>query len=132
MAKSRFANRGKKGQFQKKATTSKSLFQDYLTPGIGAYAANLPSEVHRIMREHGAEMVAYARENAPWRDRTGDAREGIDFSVDEDINNPTLYLFHTVSYGVWLEVRWNGEYAIIIPTLEAMGPELMLKLGGIS
>lgn len=68
------------------------------------------------------------RANAPWEDRTGDARDGLGWSLDESLTAPTVYLFHSVSYGVWLEVRWSGKYAIIVPTIEEFGPELIRML----
>jgi len=39
-----------------------------------------------------------------------------------------MVLYHTVEYGIWLEIRWNGQYAIIIPTIEHMGPVIMAEL----
>src|SRR5262245_15447723 len=70
----------------------------------------------------------YAKENAPWEDRTGDARQGLKATGEQRLVYYAITLFHTVDYGIWLEVRWDGKYAIILPTLEAMGPELMREL----
>lgn len=74
----------------------------------------------------------YAREHAPWNDRTGDAREGLTAVGEQRLVTYTITLFHTVDYGIWLEVRWDGKYAIILPTLEAMGPELMAELAALN
>lgn len=80
------------------------------------------------MREWGKDAVDLMRSEAPWTDRTGDARELLGFSVDEDPIRPRVYLFHGVHYGLWLEVRWNGDYAIIMPTIEQFGPELIQRI----
>jgi hypothetical protein len=70
----------------------------------------------------------YAQENAPWADRTGEARQGLKAIGEQRLTTYSIILFHTVDYGIWLEVRWDGRFAIIIPTIEVMGPELMSEL----
>jgi hypothetical protein len=42
----------------------------------------------------------------------------------------TLTLQHTVEYGIWLEIRWGGRYAIIVPTIEQLGPEIYEEMRG--
>lgn len=87
--------------------------------------------MHQVMRDWGKDAVKYMQANASWDDRTGEARAGLDFAVDEGAAEATVMLYHTVSYGKWLEIRWNGQYAIILPTIEALGPDLMRRLEGI-
>lgn len=67
------------------------------------------------------EMVNYAKENRPWTDRTEKARLGLQAQVFwQDREHFTIFLGHgpDVEYGIWLEVRWGGRYAILVPTLE--------------
>lgn len=122
--------RGSGGRFAKNPAKGGTFF-DTLTPGIGLYAAALTPAVTQVMRDFIDEIENYAKSNAVWEDRTGDARDGLTASVEEDPVAPKLYLYHTVSYGVWLEVRFNGKYAIIMPTIEAKGPELMHRIGAL-
>lgn len=70
-----------------------------------------------------------AKANAPWEDRTGDARAGLQTRVVKAQGSISLFLEHTVEYGLWLEVIQNGRFAIIMPTLEAMAPEIFLLAG---
>jgi hypothetical protein len=70
----------------------------------------------------------YAKEHAIWQDRTGDARRGLTAKGEQRLTEYKITLFHTVDYGLWLEVRWNGKYAVIRPTLEVMGDQLMQEL----
>lgn len=65
-----------------------------------------------------------AQDNAPWEDQTGDARSGLDTAVENDHGEIVLTLFHTVEYGLWLEVIQNGRFAIIMPTLEHSAPKI--------
>lgn len=64
----------------------------------------------------------YMRSNAPWTDRTSAARNGLHAQVQVSTNKVAIVLFHTVPYGVFLEIRWGGKYAIIEPTMAAVGP----------
>lgn len=127
MAK-RHATRGGAGRFVPARAINNNGYIDSLTPGIAAYGVYVSSAVNAVMREWGKDAVEYMKENAPWQDRTGDARESLDYSIDENAIRPSITLYHGVSYGIYLEVRWSGEYAIIVPTLEAFGPELMRRI----
>jgi hypothetical protein len=82
--------------------------------GMGAYTKGFAKRVEQ-----------YAKSNAPWADRTGAARDGLTAEGYFRLTQYTIVLYHTVDYGIWLEIRWNGRYAIIMPTIEAMGREFM-------
>lgn len=65
------------------------------------------------------EVEAYAKANAIWSDRTGQARAGLRAWADHYENVVSVTLSHGVDYGYWLEVIQNGRFAIIRPTIEA-------------
>lgn len=71
-----------------------------------------------VFRDFAPEIEATAKSNAPWEDRTGDARAGLRASVENQDGLVVLSLSHSVSYGRWLETIQNGRFAILIPTLE--------------
>ena len=64
-------------------------------------------------------MQGYMQTNAPWTDRTGNARQGLTVVVNLVETAIVFTLFHTMDYGIWLEVANAGNYAIIMPTIEA-------------
>lgn len=68
------------------------------------------------------QAEAFMKENAPWTDRTGAARNGLGTQVVIDDGTVAIVLYHSVPYGVFLELRWGGKYAIIEPTMAAIGP----------
>lgn len=70
------------------------------------------------------DIESYAKNNAPWDDRTGAARNGLTAEVNRMDGTISLDLFHTVDYGQWLEVIQNGRFAVILPTLEKFAKEL--------
>lgn len=74
---------------------------------------------------HATRAVAYARQNAPWTDRTTNARNGLFARAERDLPIYRIIVGHSVPYGVWLEVRWSGRYQILRPTVDHEGPELM-------
>ncbi|MCA9874535.1 MAG: hypothetical protein H6659_18665 [Ardenticatenaceae bacterium] len=72
------------------------------------------------------------RRNASWTDRTGNARNGLFSTANRAARDVVvLYLSHgtAIWYGVFLETRYAGKYAIIIPTMQRILPQLekMLK-----
>lgn len=64
----------------------------------------------------------FMRSNAKWTDRTGAARNGLGARVVVGDDKVAIVLYHSVAYGVFLELRWGGKYAIIEPAMAAMGP----------
>jgi hypothetical protein len=83
--------------------------------------------------EVAIDALEFAKEQASWEDRTGDAREGLDTDVSREGNVIVWELFHTVSYGKWLETIQNGRFAVIMPTLELFAPHIgkgLTEVGG--
>lgn len=96
-----------------------------LFDGVGNLVPRTKEKVEELMIDFAVTAVDYMKANAPWTDDTGSAREGLDAKVDNKDGTISIDLFHTVDYGIWLEIRWGGTYAIILPTIETMGPQLM-------
>ena len=93
----------------------------------------------------GQSIQDEARKNAPWEDRTGNARGGLFFAVDGfgmepitgtvtpesgELNSDVqivegskdtliIALAHTVFYGKYLELSNGGSHAIIMSTIES-------------
>lgn len=92
--------------------------------------ANFDKKMMRVIVGQGLriepEMTAYAKKNAPWTDRTGNARAGLHTAHSIGSNYFELVVAHSVPYGIWLEVRWSGKYAIIGPTI-FWGGRLMIS-----
>jgi hypothetical protein len=106
------------------------IIVDTLSPHLDLLAAGVGGRVTTAMEEGAREIEAYAQQNAPWTDRTGEARNGLTATVSEDNGEIVITLAHSVEYGIYLELKNDGEYAIIMPTLEAVGPEVIRAAGG--
>lgn len=91
---------------------------DTLTPSLKRLLPRVDAAVDLVFDYAVATAETAMRTNAPWHDRTGNARAGLGAIHNADpMRSHTLTLFHSVSYGIWLELRWSGRYAIIGPTL---------------
>ena len=73
------------------------------------------------------DVESYMKLNAPWTDQTSNARNGLTAQAYSQGKEHGIVLYHQVDYGIWLETRFNGRYAIINPTIEVMGPRLMRR-----
>jgi len=82
----------------------------------------------RVAAQRGEEAEQWMKSNAPWTDRTGDARAGLHVTPQESPGVLTELVFShgdDVPYGVWLEIANAGRYAIIAPAIDYWGPKLM-------
>jgi hypothetical protein len=73
------------------------------------------------------EMEDWAKENAPWTDRTGAARDGLKGWVDYR-SGPigTIVLQHDpeVEHAIWLELSYQGRWSILQPAKDYWEPRI--------
>lgn len=76
-------------------------------------------------------LEARAKKDAPWTDRTGEARRRLHAKTIVEPNAVIVQLHHGVYYGVFLEVSRAGKFAILKPTLDKSRADIMqaLRLG---
>ncbi len=92
---------------------------DVVRANMAAYGQRVQAAKLAVANYWAPVLEAYAKENAPWTDRTGNARQALHSFVRElSSDTVALYLSHGMSYGVFLELRWAGRYAVILPTLQ--------------
>lgn len=100
-----------------------------------ARMAALPLRLDRgltaIMERGAGQVESHARSNAPWTDRTSNARNGLMARPYKVEGKHGIVLFHSVPYGIWLEIANSGTYAIILPTIEVKGPDVMRLCQGL-
>jgi hypothetical protein len=116
------------------------------------YAGRVAVAVQAVACYVGQKMHDEARRNAPWQDRTGNARGGLFYAVDGlgmepvfgklgritkvenaavetvveswDGTHLILTLGHTMYYGKFLETAHGAKYAIVMSTIETNLPVL--------
>lgn len=76
------------------------------------------------------EIESKMKINRPWTDRTNMAKVTLNAKVSQpDSNTIRITLAHGVSYGIWLELAHDKNYAIIAPTIREEGPRIVEDLG---
>jgi len=108
-----------------------TMESDTLTPSIRAIPGEVDKIVRTTMRYYEPQVENYMKLNAPWTDQTSNARNGLAARSGKEGKTHYIVAFHQVPYGIWLEVRWSGKYAIIMPTIDHFGPQIMSSLKGI-
>ena len=93
-----------------------------------AYARAIFQSGRHIAYEQAEAMEQYAKANAPWTDRTTDAREYLHATVEETGPIGTIVLSHGVDYGLWLEIAHQQRFGIIPETIHVYGPIVMRSL----
>lgn len=93
-----------------------------LSGNVTALEPKIERAIAATLRYHSTRAIAYARQNAPWTDRTTNARNGLFARVENHGPQHSLIIGHGVPYGIWLETRFSGRFAIIKPTVDHEGP----------
>jgi hypothetical protein len=98
---------------------------------LGALDPLVNKAVDAIMLRYESIAESEMKNGAPWTDRTGAARSGLAAQASSDGDSHALTLYHQVPYGIFLELKNSGEYAIIMPTIESLGPRIMEDTNGL-
>lgn len=99
--------------------------------------SNLPAALNRMIiaavEYHATRGEATMRKGAKWKDRTTNARNSLHTATFHENqmgggSRHTIVFAHGMPYGIWLEIRWAGRYAIIMPSVLSEGANLMATL----
>lgn len=90
-----------------------------------AYIRAIQDAVWRLAQRRAPEIEIWMKANAPWTDRTGNARQGLAADAERLANLAVeIILSYNVDYGLFLELAHAGNYAIIAPALDQWAPVL--------
>lgn len=70
-------------------------------------------------------MEKYAKANARWTDRTGNARQRLQGSTRWEEDALIAAISHNVDYGMWLELCNEKKYAILEEALNSQAQNLL-------
>ena len=96
-----------------------------------ALKGKLDGAIKAYMTFQAPHVQDYMRTQARWHDQTGNARNGLFAKYSNTGDRHAIVAYHTVPYGIWLEVRWAGKYAIIHPTITNEGQRIFEGLRGL-
>lgn len=103
------------------------IWKDGVLPSMKAAKEKTLRAANAAAQSMAPEVENYMKINAPWTDRTSNARNGLAARAYRDKDEIGIVLFHQVTYGIWLETRFGGKYAIIEPTIQAMSTKVMAR-----
>lgn len=93
--------------------------------GTTQYVAAIRHAVLMYCQYNAPQIETWMKSNAPWTDRSGNARQALNAFAEELADAIIIELGHGVDYGKWLEWKNSGRYAIIAPALDEWGPRIM-------
>ena len=96
-----------------------------LQEGIHTLDERAETAILMYGKNQSKELESYAKRNAPWTDRTTMARKSLRGDAMKIENGVRITLSHGVEYGLWLELANEKRYAIIKPTIEAKGKDVL-------
>ena len=96
-----------------------------------AYTRAIDAAVLQLANSYAPEIAAWMKQNAPWTDRTGNARQTLDSEVIELAHSIVIAFGHGVDYGKYLENSNAGKYAIIGPALDYFAPRIWADVRGL-
>lgn len=70
-------------------------------------------------------MESYAKTNARWTDRTGNARQRLKGETRWEESALIAAITHNVDYGIWLELCHEKKYAILEEALNSQAQNLL-------
>lgn len=93
-----------------------------LTTRLNQFGPRIKRGMVAAAKYTAVQAESFMKSEAPWTDRTSAARNGLGTEVIVSTNKVAIVLYQSVEYGPFLEVRWGGKFAIIEPTMAAVGP----------
>lgn len=98
---------------------------DTLTKNLNTFPKKWDKVVVAAVEFTATRGEAYMRRNAKWTDQTSNARTGLHTVPTHEGSEHRIIFAHSVNYGIWLETRFSGRYAIIWPSVVKNGQDLM-------
>jgi hypothetical protein len=100
------------------------IIKDTITPKLAVFDDRVKEAVALIFEHFALVAENEMKVGARWHDNTGNARAGLVAESDRDGDKFTLNLASLASYGIWLEIRWSGKYAIVGPVQQSIADRL--------
>lgn len=96
-----------------------------LEGGVDRLMSRSEAAIQMFAENAALDLQNYMRNNAPWTDRTGHARQRLTATVGRTGTGYRIVLSHGVDYGIWLELANEKRYAIIQPTIQVKSNDVM-------
>lgn len=89
-----------------------------------------PRALKTAALEGANKLEKHAQFNAPWQDRSGQARKGLKALVESNPDRVTISLTGSATYLIYLELRYRGKWAILHPTIAQLATTVLQDMIG--
>ena len=96
-----------------------------LEEGLKVLPQKVNAAVGIYAKTASKKLENHMKQNAPWTDRTGHARQRLTGDAEEVKKGWQITLSHGVDYGIFLELAHEKRFAILAPTIEAKSGEVL-------
>lgn len=101
-----------------------SLSTTKLKAELDTFNPRVNSAITAAFEYQAPKSEARMKMTAPWTDRTTNARSGLFTVPTHTGNHHELLLSHLVAYGIYLETRFSGKYAVVGPEIIRAGEDI--------
>lgn len=101
------------------------LDAESLLEGLERLTTNTKDKLDKYAEKSGLKMEAYAKENAPWENQTGQARRTLKGGKQWEGDKVNIYISGNMEYSPYLEYKNDGKYAILEPTVNKLSREIL-------
>jgi arginase family enzyme len=97
---------------------------DEVQKNLTDWAQRRRAAVIALAQNWAAQLEGQAKDAAPWKDRTSNARNGLLGKAIVHPSKVVITLGHSIEYGIFLELARQGKYAILKPTIDKNVPAI--------
>lgn len=98
---------------------------------MDTHESKLKKAVVLYAKTSGLKLEGIAKEDAPWTDQTGNARNSLKGGADEIPNGAEIFLSGNMEYSKYLEHGFGRDYAVIEDTVTQNADAILKGLGKI-
>jgi hypothetical protein len=96
--------------------------EDIFAANFQTYHQDVEQALKGICDYYAPQIEAWMKQNAPWQDQTGNARQSLHALADDLVNGAYVAFGHGVEYGIWLEITRAGVNGIVMRAFDHWGP----------
>ncbi|OOO66770.1 hypothetical protein BS638_06495 [Clostridium tepidum] len=93
--------------------------------GLEKLTNDTTEKLDKYAEKSGMKMEAYAKQNAPWENQTGQARRTLKGGKEWEGDKVNIYISGNMEYSPYLEYKNDGKYAILEPTVNKLSKEIL-------
>lgn len=99
--------------------------------GVQGFGNKAQAALFLYAQTSSKKLEGYMKTNAPWQNRTSNARQTLSGTVSKIPAGYRITLSHGVDYGIFLELANEKKYAIVAPTVNTQSSAVFTGLNNL-